>query len=91
MPLFIIRTSPFTSQAFEQCLNIMTETDAMVLIGDGVYVCADATASIQQAPIYALKDDMQARGLSSCNAVTAIDYKDFVELTIGFAPYVNWG
>jgi tRNA 2-thiouridine synthesizing protein B len=79
--LFIINKSPFSSKSFESCLRVATSNDTILLIEDGVL--AVKSDEIQKAEekgitVYALKSDVEARGIVS--AVPAVDYEGFVDL-----------
>jgi sulfur relay protein TusB/DsrH len=72
----------------------MTPQDGLLLIQDGVYALTDQRLYTQLAGIaklYALNEDMQARGLGDGkHNVEIIDYKAFVSLTLAFERTLSW-
>ena len=76
------------AEALSRCLEIAADNDAVVLIEDGVY----AGATYDSRALYALEDDLAARGMSArmMDTVTTIDYAKFVELVCEHQPTVSW-
>ena len=79
--LFIINKSPFASKSLDSCLKIADEGDTILFIEDGV--CAVNLENLDNIrkrgiTLYALKVDVEARGISSSIPVT--DYEGFVDL-----------
>ncbi|MBU7013706.1 MAG: sulfurtransferase complex subunit TusB [Theionarchaea archaeon] len=88
--LFIINKSPFTSRSFESCVSIAGTDDIILLIEDGVYaVLSDVIQHAQQKDItlYALKADLEARGIQT--HLPVVDYGGFVDLVEEHAV-VTW-
>lgn len=78
------------ADALSDCLPLLANGDALLLIEDGVYAaCADIDASV---PCHALADDLEARGLVNriANAIEALSYDGFVELVERHQPIVTW-
>ncbi len=78
------------ADALPDCLPLLADGDALLLIEDGVYaVCADIDAS---TPCHALADDLEARGLMNriVNAIEILSYDGFVELVERHQPVVTW-
>ena len=63
----------------------------MVLTQDAV-IAATLTSTTKNQKIYALKDDLVARGLSDqlVAGIEVIDYQQFVQLTLSHQPIVSW-
>lgn len=82
--LHIVNRSP----ALDACLEVAAESDAILLIEDGVYVAA----SVGRRPLLALRDDAAARGLTGRmgTGVELIGYADFVRLVEKHQPIVSW-
>ena len=86
--LYTINKSPLMFGNLKSVLRIAPEGDPMLLYEDGVYAAAKGAASedlISQAlathPVYALKADLDARGLATLvDGIHVIDYDGFVEL-----------
>jgi len=86
--LYTINKSPLMTTNLQSALRIAPEGDPILLYEDGVYAAASGTASegwVKQAldkhAMYALKADVQARGLTQLvDGIQVIDYDGFVEL-----------
>jgi tRNA 2-thiouridine synthesizing protein B len=82
--------------AFRQCLASLGKEDALVLMGDGVYVAAPhshALASLVEtgAAIFILRDDAEAAGLTTLpNGSSFASMADFVELTERHPRQMAW-
>ena len=72
------------------CLKIAAATDAVLLIEDGVY--AGRMQSSTQARVYALREDVLARGLTDRLAahIYIVSYDEFVQLACDHQPIVSW-
>ena len=86
--LYTINKSPLMFGNLMSVLRIAPAGDPILLYEDGVYAAVKGAASeelVAQAvadhPLYALKADLDARGLVSlADGVQVIDYDGFVEL-----------
>ena len=86
--LFTVNKSPLAFGNLKSALRIAPTGEPILLYEDGVYAATTGTASesvIKQAlaehPIYALREDMEARGLDSLvKGIQVIGYDGFVEL-----------
>jgi len=89
--LYTINKSPLMFGNLKSVLRIAPAGDPILLYEDGVYAAVMGAASqdvIEQAlgrhPVYALRADLEARGLVSLNSlidgIQVIDYGGFVEL-----------
>ncbi len=97
--LHIINKSPFISLALKDCLRFAGNTDAILLIEDGVYAALETYMSkhliplnLNQLTIYALNEDIYARGLIDriSSKINIIDYPGFVDLTLTNNPIQTW-
>ena len=98
--LHIVNKSPFDRNALDTCLRLAKADSAIVLIEDGIYAVQKNTAiaeKMQQAlarhQVYALKPDLDARGISSESAIDGIsllDYDGFVALTTDYDKLQSW-
>lgn len=94
--LHTLSRSPYQFD-LETLLRCMARDDVLVLFQDGV-LAARAAGGITErllaagAPLYALRDDVDARGLAEQISpnVTLIDYTQFVRLTAQYAPQLAW-
>ncbi|TCV93623.1 sulfurtransferase complex subunit TusB [Biostraticola tofi] len=94
--LHTLRLSPFQC-SLEPLLRIVAEGDDLLLIQDGVMAglkdCA-ALAQLCQTPLglYALKNDVEARGLAAhfSDNVALVSYNEFVELTVKHRQQMAW-
>lgn len=78
-------------------LSMLREGDDLLLIQDGVLAALEGSRFVEilsNAPISvsALKDDLEARGLSGQISVKidVVGYTDFVNLTVTHASQMNW-
>jgi tRNA 2-thiouridine synthesizing protein B len=86
--LYTVNKSPLMFGNLKSVLRIAPEGDPILLYEDGVYAAAGGTASggllaqaVANHPVYALKADLDARGLCSIvDGVQVVDYDGFVEL-----------
>lgn len=81
--------------ALQSCLRVAQANDSLLLIEDGVYLVKHmAHASVKAGiALYALREDLQARGFSETELPTdikAIGYDDFVALVCKHQRSVNW-
>ena len=95
MILHTLNASP-ASRAFSDCLRVLADDDALLLIGDGVYAAIAGTAAwstLQDtgAAVYVLDPDACARGISEADeTVNRIDMAGFVALTERFPRQQAW-
>ncbi len=85
------------SAAFEDCMGLLAEGDALLLLGDGVYAAlagSPAAARLAACPavVNALDVDARARGLADklAEQVGLIDIEGFVSLTEAFPRQQAW-
>jgi len=95
MILHIINKSPFSSSSLNDCLQIASEKDCILLIEDAVYgVTSQRHVTVferSSTKICALGEDLSARGLSlSSDAIITVDYDGFVALTCHYKSSMTW-
>lgn len=85
--LFIITQSPFV-----KTLPPAAGKQTIVLTQDAVITATLPLVTESYDVIYALADDLKARGLMSniTANITVINYQQFVELTLNNHPIVTW-
>ncbi len=97
--LHTVNKSPFDHNAFETCLKYAKQGSAVLLIEDGVYAAAKGTAvskqlqdALKTVPIYALKPDVEARGMQGrvLDGVKLVDYGGFVDLVAEHNTVQSW-
>lgn len=95
--LHILSHSPFTDSRLTSCLQLLGAQDAVLLTGEAVYALQpDSTplntlsALPDSVALFALEEDLQARGLGTPARVTALDYVAFVELCTRFNRVNSW-
>jgi len=62
--------------------------DPLLLLEDGVY--AAAHQGLKGRIVYALREDVAARGLAAPQGVMMVSMKEFVALAVKHAPIVAW-
>lgn len=98
--LHILNKSPQHAFPASQCRQFYSQGDAILLIEDAVYhalpdtfnkLCK-AMAFTTPPPIYALKDDLDARGIfsSADKDIKVVSYHEFVELTMQHNKTSSW-
>ena len=96
--LHLLAHSPFNDNRFSSCLPLLADDDGLLLSGDAVHALqpgSKALQSLQQLPagvaIYALQEDLLARGLSEHpERVSDIEYSVFVDLCIRYSRVNSW-
>ncbi|MCV6613646.1 MAG: sulfurtransferase complex subunit TusB [Cellvibrionaceae bacterium] len=79
-------------QGLADCLAVCTDADAILLLQDGVYALLKGQTG--RAKVYALQEDIEARGLSAkvdAEQCELVDYSGFVALCCEHRNSVNWG
>ena len=95
MILHTLNASP-ASAAFAECLGMLGNEDAVLLMGDGVYAALPdsghfAALQARGAGIYLLQADAAAAGLQDAPGdVQIIDMDGFVALTERFPRQLAW-
>jgi tRNA 2-thiouridine synthesizing protein B len=95
--LHILSHSPFADSRLASCLRLLGANDALLLTGDALYSLRPNTANLQALQLlptgialYALDEDLVARGLTAPERVQAVDYPGFVELCSRYAKVNSW-
>jgi tRNA 2-thiouridine synthesizing protein B len=95
--LHLLSHSPFGDDRLDSCLRLLGSGDGMLLSGDATYALrSDSQPSRQLAalpedfPLFALDEDLQARGLTAPAHCTVVDYRGFVELCGRFDKVNGW-
>ena len=79
----------------QQCLDLLSAGDEVLLIEDGVYWCLNEAvfATLKQKPkVYVLGDDLSARGLGDKlpNWMVLSTMVDFVKLSCTHSKTISW-
>lgn len=99
MILHLVSRSPFENSALEQCLKVASKEDAILLMGDAVLAIKHPkllnTKKLHQIPtanMFALQEDLQARGLNleENSPATAINFDGFVKLSEKYPSSHTW-
>ncbi|WP_323844467.1 sulfurtransferase complex subunit TusB [Microbulbifer magnicolonia] len=91
MTLHIVSKSPYSSNALADCIGTFAEGDALLLIEDGVYALSGRMPEgIAVSPVYCLRADVEARGLTVPASIQAIDDGRWVQLCLEHNPIVSW-
>lgn len=95
--LHTLHSSPFNGAAFTNCLRYAQPQSDILLLEDGVIAAIKNSAWQQQIKntglnIYALKEDLEARGLLEQVArnIKVIDIKGFISLTERHDKQLKW-
>lgn len=95
MILHIISASPFQSDAFQRCCDLVAVEDAILLIEDATLALGNVQRFLAGLPtqqLFVLEPDRQARGLPlpTTPAINTVDYDGFVALTARFTKTLSW-
>ncbi len=98
--LHTINKSPFSHSTLASCLQVCGKQDGILLLEDGVFgalassPCAEELATIIETGVrvYALKGDVNARGLQEKirAGILLTDYNGFVQLSIEHKCVQSW-
>ena len=96
MILHTVKTSPFQTFVLADCITLMAEEDALLLMEDAViatqaqHPCyAQLELLSQQGRLMVLEADLQARGIKN-NIGKRCSYLDFVNLVIKHQSQLAW-
>ena len=91
MILHLIQKSPFTSNTLAECMTKTESDDAILLMHDGVYGIHHPEITQTSIKIFALSDDLNARGLKiESSHIQPISYDEFVELCTQYESSISW-
>lgn len=94
--LHVLSSSPFSDDRLSSCLRLLGNGDGLLLCGDATYAVqtgtqhAEALAALQGVALYALDEDIQARGLKPAADIQQVDYSGFVALACQFSKVNTW-
>lgn len=96
--LHTVNKSSFERNSLQSCLNTIDDTSVILLIEDGVISAANNANSSMlselaaQGRVYALKGDIEGRGISSkvADNIKLVDYAGFVDLVVEQGTTVSW-
>ncbi len=88
--LYIMAKSPLNTRDLEQCSNLKKSSSSKVLLIEDAVIAAkkgiadEIIKKIQEqgVKVYALKEDLDARGISDIKDVLVTDYEGFVDLVV---------
>lgn len=99
MMLHVVNKSPFERNALDSCLRTAKSGSSILLIEDGVFGALEGTmvsGRVKEAmadhKIYALQQDLDARGVSAklMDGIQTVDYGGFVDLTESHSTVQSW-
>ena len=97
--LHTVNKSPTERNSLESCLKHLNKGSAVLLIEDGIYGAlkgGSVTNLVERAlvnyPIYALKPDIEARGMKDrvIDGIQLVDYEGFVDLVVEYPGVQAW-
>ena len=98
--LHTVNKSPFENSTVISCISLFTKNSSILFIEDAVISVMKSTKftdminnSLKDFKIYALKPDLEARGLSLNNViegVKVVGYEEFVDLTTEHDSVQSW-
>ena len=95
--LHLLSRSPFADTSGASCLRLLGAGDGLLLTGDAVYALqpdsrplAVLSALPADRPLFALAEDLEARGIATPDFVQVVDYAGFVELSLRFERVNSW-
>jgi len=97
MILHTVNKSPLNSDCLASCLRIADSNDSILLIEDGVYAATAHFSALfdqnkESVHLYALKADVEARGLLDqlAQSCTLVDDEGFVKLSTSCHKVQSW-
>ena len=89
--LHIIERSPYTSTALSECLSFAQPSSELLLIGGGVYaITQELLHKNNDLKVFAIREDVEARGIEKKAGIDYIDYAGMVLLTERNSPIMTW-
>lgn len=98
--LHTVNKSPFEKDSLAACFRLALNGSDILLIEDAVYAALTGTrvessvrAAAARCRIYALKEDLAARGIDATELIPGIeivDYDGFVDLVAGNVSVQSW-
>ena len=96
MILHTVNKSPFQQATLAQCIQRCADGDGIILVEDGVYGALEHNPQANKLSTincFAIKSDIQARGLSDkslIKKIELIDFEYFVALTCRYSLVMSW-
>lgn len=89
--LHIVSCSPQSGETLNSLRRLLGKDDGILLTGNGVYIGLQSGSGLA-APLYALRQDVMARGLQSQwpESVVLVDHGGYVDLCIRHEKSLNW-
>ncbi|UCJ15618.1 sulfurtransferase complex subunit TusB [Pseudomonas sp. MM211] len=95
--LHVVSSSPFSDDRLSSCLRLLGSGDGLLLCGDATYASQPGTLHAESLSalgdgiaLFAMEEDIQARGLQPASGLQQIDYPGFVALAIRFDKVNSW-
>lgn len=95
--LHLLSHSPFADNSLASCLRLLGANDGVMLSGDAVYALQAGSshqstllALPQSVALYALEEDLQARGIRTTERFQVVDYPAFVALCAQYDKVNSW-
>jgi tRNA 2-thiouridine synthesizing protein B len=95
--LHVLSHSPFADTRLTSCLRLLGPDDAILLCGDATHALAQSTAPFEALgahagvlKMFALEEDVKARGVPVPIWVKTVDYPAFVALSIQYDRVNTW-
>ena len=98
--LHVINKSPFEKNSLDTCLRLAKKGSAILLIEDAIYATQKNTAvakkintAVVEHTVYALKPDLDARGIDKnaiIDGISLVDYEGFVQLATEHSGVQSW-
>ena len=98
--LHTVNKSPFENSTVISCISMCSKNSSILFIEDAVISVMKSTKfsktisnSLKDFKMYALKPDLEARGLSLDNVIEGVEivgYEEFVDLTTEHDSVQSW-
>lgn len=96
--LHTVNKSSFERNSLQSCVELIDDSSVVLLIEDGVISAANHKNApllaqlAEQGRVYALKEDVEARGLAPkiADKIKLVDYGGFVDLVVEHGTAVAW-
>lgn len=98
--LHTVNKSPFERDSLSTCLRLARQGSDVLLIEDAVYAAlggtrfeADLRGALERCAIFALAEDLEARGIglhTLIPGIEVVDYAGFVDLAVRNDSVQSW-
>lgn len=87
--IHLVRTSAYTDNKLQLCLETLAVNDELFLLDDGVYNVNHALLNRIDNSVYALDEHLSARAVNP-GKIKIINYAELVQATVKSGKVITW-